>query len=89
MYPGRVERLNITLDAEQGAKLARLADRMHVQPGTLARSLLSSALDEADPDAATSSSARRHPGRPRAGASQARREAKSGAVAGAGPMPAC
>ena len=24
---------------------------MHVQPGTLARSLLSSALDEADPDA--------------------------------------
>jgi hypothetical protein len=31
-----VERLNITLDAEQGAKLARLADRMHVQ---LARSL--------------------------------------------------
>jgi len=62
---------------------------MHVQPGTLARSLLSSALDEADPDAATSSSARRHPGRPRAGASQARREAKSGAVAGAGPMPAC
>lgn len=45
-----VERLNISLDDEQGAKLARLADRMHVQPGTLARSLLSSALDEADPD---------------------------------------
>jgi hypothetical protein len=45
-----VERLNITLDAEQGAKLARLADRMHVQPAD-ARSLLSSALDEADPDA--------------------------------------
>ena len=46
-----MERLNITLDPEQGAKLTRLADRMHVQPGTLARSLLSSALDEADPDA--------------------------------------
>ncbi len=46
-----MDRLNITLDAEQGAKLARWADRMHVQPGTLARSLLSSALDEADPDA--------------------------------------
>jgi hypothetical protein len=46
-----VDRLNITLDPEQGAKLARLADRMHVQPGTLARSLLSSALDDADPDA--------------------------------------
>ena len=51
MYSGLVQRLNITLDAEEGAKLARLADRMHVRPGTLARSLLSSALDEADPDA--------------------------------------
>ena len=47
-----MERLNITLDPQQGAKLARLAERMHVQPGTLARSLLSSALDDADPDAA-------------------------------------
>jgi hypothetical protein len=46
-----VERLNITLDDEQAEKLARLAERMHVQPGTIARSLLSSALDEADPDA--------------------------------------
>lgn len=46
-----MERLNITLDPEQGAKLARLAERMHVQPGTLARSLLSSALDGTDPDA--------------------------------------
>jgi hypothetical protein len=46
-----MERLNITLDHEQAEKLARLADRMHVQPGTIARSLLSTALDEADPDA--------------------------------------
>lgn len=46
-----MERLNITLAPEQGAKLTRLAARMHVQPGTLARSLLSSALDESDPDA--------------------------------------
>lgn len=46
-----MERLNITLDDEQADKLARLADRMHIQPGTIARSLLSSALDEADPDA--------------------------------------
>ncbi len=46
-----MERLNITLDAKQGMKLARLAERMHVQPGTLARSLLSTALDEVDPDA--------------------------------------
>jgi hypothetical protein len=46
-----VERLNITLDDEQAEKLARLAERMHVQPGTVARSLLSSALDDTDPDA--------------------------------------
>ena len=46
-----VERLNITLDDEQAEKLARLAERMHIQPGTIARSLLSSALDDADPDA--------------------------------------
>ncbi len=46
-----VERLNITLDAQRSAKLAQMAERMHVQAGTLARSLLSGALDEADPDA--------------------------------------
>lgn len=46
-----MERLNITLDHEQAAKLSRLADRMHVQPGTIARSLLATALDEADPHA--------------------------------------
>jgi hypothetical protein len=33
-------------------KLARLAARVHVNEGTLARSLLSSALDDADPDPA-------------------------------------
>ena len=43
--------MNITLDDEQAAKLSRLAERMHVQPGTVARSLLAHALDEADPDA--------------------------------------
>jgi hypothetical protein len=46
-----MERLNITLDGEQAEKLARLAERMYVQPGTVARSLLSRALDDADPDA--------------------------------------
>jgi predicted transcriptional regulator len=46
-----VERLNITLDDQYAAKLERLAGRMHLQPGTVARSLLSSALDDADPDA--------------------------------------
>lgn len=45
-----VERLNITLDDEYAERLARLAERTHVQPGTLARSLLSTALDEADAD---------------------------------------
>lgn len=46
-----MERLNITLDDEQATKLARLAERMHIHPGTIARSLLSSAIDESDPDA--------------------------------------
>jgi hypothetical protein len=44
------QRLNITLDAERAAKLAQLAARVHVNEGTLARSLLASAIDEADPD---------------------------------------
>ncbi len=48
---GRVYRLNVTLDGEHAAKLSQLAKRSHVQEGTLARSLLSHALDEADPDA--------------------------------------
>jgi hypothetical protein len=46
-----MERVNISLDDEQGEKLVRLAERLRVQPGTIARSLLSSALDDADPDA--------------------------------------
>ena len=41
----------MTLDPERAAKLARLAERSRVQEGTLARSLLSQAIDEADPDA--------------------------------------
>jgi predicted transcriptional regulator len=45
-----MERLNITLDDEQAEKLTRLAERMHIQPGTIARSLLSTAIDDADPD---------------------------------------
>jgi hypothetical protein len=50
-YISCMDRLNITLDEKQAEKLSRLADRMHVQPGTLARSLLSTAIDDADPDA--------------------------------------
>jgi len=45
-------RLNVTLGPEQAAKLRLLAERTHVQEGTLARSLLASALDQADPDPA-------------------------------------
>ena len=45
-------RINLTLDEAYADKLTRLAERMHVQEGTLARSLLSTALDGADPDAA-------------------------------------
>jgi hypothetical protein len=44
------QRLNITLDEEHAAKLARLASRVHVHQGTLARSLLASAIEDADPD---------------------------------------
>lgn len=44
-------RLNVTLGPEHAARLTRLAERAHVQEGTLARSLLSTALEEADPDA--------------------------------------
>lgn len=45
-------RLNVTLAAEQGEKLSRIAKRAHVREGTLASSLLSQAIEGADPDAA-------------------------------------
>lgn len=47
------QRLNVTLDPEHAAKLARLAEQTYVQEGTLARSLLSRAIDEADVEAGT------------------------------------
>jgi hypothetical protein len=47
---GTNRRLNVTLGQGYAAKLAKLAQRTHVNEGTLARSLLSQALDEADPD---------------------------------------
>lgn len=49
--PSAANRINVTLDDAHAAKLARLAERTHMQEGTLARSLLSTALDDADPDA--------------------------------------
>lgn len=45
------QRVNVTLDGEHAAKLACLSARVHINEGTLARSLLSSAIDDADPDA--------------------------------------
>jgi hypothetical protein len=46
----KANRVNVTLDDVHAEKLRRLAARTHVNEGTIARSLLSSALDEADPD---------------------------------------
>ena len=47
------KRYNIQLDDAHAEKLESLASRTHVQPGTVARSLLSAAIDQADPDAGT------------------------------------
>jgi len=41
-------RVNVTLDPEHAARLTRLAEHTHVQEGTLARSLLPAAIEEAD-----------------------------------------
>ena len=46
-------RVNVLLDDEHAERLHRLAARTYVNPGTLARSLLSTALDQADPEPAT------------------------------------
>jgi predicted transcriptional regulator len=46
----QTNRVNVLLDPEHATLLRRLAERTHLNPGTLARSLLSSALDAADPD---------------------------------------
>jgi hypothetical protein len=43
-------RLSFTLDAQHAEKLSRLAVRAHTEEATLASSLLSQALDKADPD---------------------------------------
>lgn len=47
-YVDRALRVNVTLDPEHDAKLTRLAERTHLEKGTLARSLLLQAIDEAD-----------------------------------------
>lgn len=50
MSERRSNRVNVLLDDEHAARLHRLADRTFVNAGTLARSLLSTALDQAEPD---------------------------------------
>jgi hypothetical protein len=48
---GRITtRFNIQLEERHAMKLHALAERTHVNPGTLARSLLTTALEEAAPD---------------------------------------
>jgi hypothetical protein len=49
----QTSRFNVQLDEEHAAKLRALAARTHVNPGTLARSLLATALDQVDPDPAS------------------------------------
>ena len=49
----RSNRVNVVLDDQHAAKLRRLAERANANPGTIARSLLSSAIDDVDPDART------------------------------------
>lgn len=46
-------RVNVVLADEHATKLRLLAERVHVSPGTLARSLLSQALDNAEPSSAS------------------------------------
>ncbi len=53
MGEDRSNRFNVQLDDEHAAKLHAIAERVYVQPGTLARSLLSAAIDQAEPDATT------------------------------------
>ena len=43
-------RLNLQLDPEHSIKLARVAERLYVQPGTAGRSLLYTILDQIEPD---------------------------------------
>lgn len=46
-------RVNVLLDEEHAERLRRMADQSHAAEGTLARSLLSRAIDEAEVDGRT------------------------------------
>jgi hypothetical protein len=45
------KRINVTLDEPQAQRLAQMAAEAHMSEGTLARSILSSAIDRAPQDA--------------------------------------
>jgi hypothetical protein len=51
-HGSKATRINVTLDDVHAQKLRRLAERTHVNEGTIARSLLTTAPDDADPDPA-------------------------------------
>ena len=46
-------RINVTLDAEHAQRLKRMAEQAYAAEGTLARSLLSRAIDDAEVDGRT------------------------------------
>jgi hypothetical protein len=46
-------RINVLLDEEHALRLKRMAEHSHTAEGTLARSLLSRAIDEAEVDGQT------------------------------------
>jgi hypothetical protein len=49
----RTHRINVLLDEEHAARLRRMAEQSYAAEGTLARSLLSRAIDEAEVDGQT------------------------------------
>lgn len=53
MTDERSTRINLQLDEEHAIKLARVAERLYLQPGTAGRSLLYTILDQIEPDAVT------------------------------------
>jgi hypothetical protein len=46
----RSNSVNVALDEEHAEKLRRIAERTPTNPGTIARSLLTTAIEESDPD---------------------------------------
>ena len=51
--PSKSHRINVLLDDEHALRLKRMAEQAHAAEGTLARSLLARAIDDADIDGRT------------------------------------